>query len=116
MRFVKGSHEFGDLYGPGLSSESQKYFDEIIHKKKLEVFQVEEMNAGDATFHFGWTVHGAPKNSTHKMREAIIVSYFEDGTRISELDNPSRKIDAEFYLGGKQFNELADSSLNNIVN
>ena len=30
--------------------------------------------------------------------------------------NTSRKIDAEFYLGGKQFNELADSSLNNIVN
>ena len=74
------------------------------------------MNAGDATFHFGWTVHGAPKNSTQKMREAIIVSYFEDGTRLSELDNPSRKIDAEFYLGGKQFNELANSSINNIVN
>ena len=50
------------------------------------------------------------------MREAIIVSYFEDGTRLSELDNPSRKIDAEFYLGGKQFSELVDSSLNNIVN
>ena len=116
MRFAKGSHVFGDLYGPGLSSESQKYFDEIIHRKKLEVFQVEEMNAGDATFHFGWTVHGAPENSTQKMREAIIISYFEDGTRLSELDNPSRKIDAEFYLGGKQFNELADSSLNIIVN
>ncbi len=49
------------------------------------------------------------------MREAMIVTYYPDGTRVDELSNPSRENDARVYLGGKKPGELADSELNTVV-
>lgn len=73
------------------------------------------MAAGDATFHNGWLIHGATANQTARMREAMIVTYYPDGTRCDELTNPSRVNDAKVFLGGRQPGELADSELNTVV-
>ena len=36
------------------------------------------MRAGDATFHNGFLIHGAEENKTDTIREAMIVTFFED--------------------------------------
>ena len=115
IKFIKGSHLFGDLKGNGLSSKSQTFFDDVIKQKNLRISKIKKINAGDMTFHYGWTIHGALPNKSNKMREAFIISYYEDGTKISKLDNPSKINDSKLYLGGKKFGEIANHSINKIV-
>lgn len=73
------------------------------------------MKAGDATRHNGWLIHGASPNYTSIMREARIVAYYPDGTRVGEFMNPSRINDAKNYLGGRKAGDLADNELNAVV-
>ena len=115
IRFVRGSHRYGDLAGRDISDESAHHFDEFIARERLDICQTEALAAGDCTFHLGWTVHGAPANHSDAMREAMIVTFYPDGTRVDTLSNPSRVNDARVYLGGRKPGELADSELNTVV-
>ena len=115
IRFVRGSHRYGDLEGQHISDESAQHFDRFIARECLEIHQTEELAAGDCTFHLGWTVHGAPANHSAAMREAMIVTFYPDGTRVDTLSNPSRVNDARVFLGGRKPGELADSELNTVV-
>ena len=115
IRFVRGSHRYGDLAGRDISDESARHFDDFIARERLEIHQVEALAAGDCTFHLGWTVHGATANHSAAMREAMIVTFYPDGTRVDALTNPSRVNDARVFLGGRKPGELADSELNTVV-
>jgi len=115
IRFVKGSHKYGDLKGASIGKDSKFFFDSFIKKEKLEIIEFESCKAGDCTFHFGWTVHGAKQNLSDLVREAMVITYFANGTRVGKLDNPSRINDAKVFLGGKMTGELADNEINTVV-
>jgi len=115
MRFVKNSHTMGDLMGISINEKSENHYDKIIDEKKLEVVELESINAGDCTFHFGWTIHGAGLNKSDKIREAMVVTYYADGSRVGKLETKDRKGDAELFLGGKKAGEIADHPMNTIV-
>ena len=115
IKFVAGSHRYGNLGQHRLSEESGEFFEEFIAEERLEIFQTESLKAGDCTFHLGWTIHGAPANRSKKLREAMIVTFYPDGTRVDKLSNPSRVNDAKNFLGGRKPGQLADSELNTVV-
>ena len=73
------------------------------------------MSAGAATFHSGWTLHSAPPNVSERMRPAMTVIYFADGTRVSELDNKNRIVDRDHWLPGTEPGDLAASPLNPVL-
>jgi len=114
IRFATGSHRNGFVKQVSISEQSQGFFQQFIDEKQYPIWH-QEMKAGDATFHNGWTIHGASANQTDKVRSAMIVTYYPDGTRVDQLSNPSRVNDAKHFLGGKQAGDLADSPLNTIV-
>ncbi|MEM7031330.1 MAG: phytanoyl-CoA dioxygenase family protein [Chloroflexota bacterium] len=114
IQYASGSHNDGYLGHYSISDESQDVFDTVIADKGFQTWQ-QPMKAGDATFHNGWLIHGASPNKTQTMREAMIVTYYPEGTRVGELLNPSRVNDAKVYLGGRKPGELADSALNTVV-
>ena len=115
MRFVKNSHLMGDLIGNDISTKSENHFDNIIKKNNLEVHEMNNYNAGDCTFHFGWTIHGAGVNTSNKIREAMVITYYADGSRVGKLDTKIRKVNAELFLGNKKEGEIADHPMNTIV-
>jgi len=115
MRFVVGSQRFGDLGGGTISADSAGLFDRFIAREQLAIFQTDFLAAGDCTFHSGWTIHGAPANHSTAMREAMIVTFYPDGTRVAALDNPQRAGDAKAFLGGREPGQPADSELNPVV-
>ncbi len=114
IRFASGSHKEGFVGQHAISDDSQAVFDELVAKRGYPNWQ-QAMSAGDATFHLGWTIHGASPNVGTGMREAMIITYFPDGTRVDELSNPSREGDAKHFLGGRAPGELADSDMNTLV-
>ena len=115
MRFVKNSHTMGDLMGISINEKSENHYNKIIKEKKLEVEELEKINAGDCSFHFGWTIHGAGLNISNKIREAMVVTYYADGSRVGKLDTKDRKGDAKLFLGNKKEGELANDPMNTIV-
>ena len=71
--------------------------------------------AGDATFHYGWTLHGAPGNSSTRTREVMTVIWYPDGTLVGPLDNASRQRDRDRWLPGLHPGDPAASELNPLV-
>ncbi|NCX31779.1 MAG: phytanoyl-CoA dioxygenase family protein [Actinobacteria bacterium] len=113
--FVSGSHHSGNLGGAEIGDNSQHYFDRLITERNYTTHSYAPMRAGDATFHSGWTLHGAPANETKTMRCVMTIIYFADETRVGALDNPMRENDAQQWLGSRRTGELADGPLNPLL-
>ena len=114
LTFASGSQREGLLGQIKISDESEATFEDYVKSREFPISQA-PMNAGDATFHAGWTLHCAPGNSSNKMREVMTLIFFADGIKISQPDNPNRADDLERWLPGMKPGETAASRLNPVV-
>ncbi len=115
MHFASGSHRGGYLGDLPISDESEAKFEQFIRDRGYPKVPGARMAAGDATFHYGWTLHGAPENRTSSTREVMTIIWFADGTHIGPLDNDNRVRDRDRWLPGLNPGELAASELNPLV-
>lgn len=115
MRFASGSHTEGYLGDLPISDRSEEELREFIDARGYPVTTYGAMTAGDATFHSGWTLHGAPGNPTDTMREVMTIIYFADGTRVGAADNANRQNDLNTWLPGLAPGGLAASEINPLV-
>ncbi|HEX4124177.1 MAG TPA: phytanoyl-CoA dioxygenase family protein [Tepidisphaeraceae bacterium] len=115
MRWAAGSHTLGFLGQHGISDDSQGHYDRLIAERGLGVVEGIPMRRGDVSFHYGWTLHSALANTSNKLREVMVGSYYADGMRIAQPTNPSQEHDRVKFLGGRAVGELADSELNRLV-
>jgi hypothetical protein len=115
MHFASGSHREGYLGDLPISDVSEAKFEDYIRSKGYPMVPGVAMGAGDATFHYGWTLHGAPGNSTNRTREVMTVIWYEDGTRVGPLDNANRERDRDRWLPGLKPGDLAACELNPLV-
>jgi len=114
MMFAGGSHRAGSLGSMSISEGSHFAFEQLIAERGFPVAD-HEVNAGDATFHSGWTIHSAHANTSSQVREVITIIYFADGTRLMEPDNEFRKVDMEVFHPGQKPGEVAASPLNPLL-
>ena len=115
MRFASGSQTEGYLGDMPISDQSERLFEELVAKKGYRIVESGAMKAGDATFHSGWTLHGAPGNSSDRMREVMTIIFFPDGTRVGPTDNQNRIADLNAWLPGLQTGDLAASEINPVL-
>ncbi|MCD9020775.1 phytanoyl-CoA dioxygenase family protein [Cohnella silvisoli] len=115
MTFASGSHKLGYINKMQISDESHKTLAQFIDGKGFEKVTYGAMEAGDATFHAGWTMHSAPGNPTSAMRKVMTIIYVADGTRIAEPDSNARRSDLESWLPGLKAGDLVSSPLNPLV-
>jgi len=115
MRFASGTHREGYLGDMPIGDESEQRFEEHIRTRGYRIAPSVTMSAGDATFHYGWTLHGAPANVTERSREVMTVIWFADGARVTEPDNANRRRDLARWLPGLAPGDLAASELNPIT-
>ncbi len=114
MSFASGSHRGGLANDRPISDATHVHYENIINSKGYPV-QSYRLNAGDATFHSGVTIHSAHGNSSNLRREVITIIYFADGTKIMEPDNEHRKVDMEVFHPGQKPGEIAASELNPLL-
>ena len=115
MHFASGSHKDGYLGDLPISDKSEAQFEQFIKERGYKEVSGVSMAAGDATFHYGWTLHGAPGNSSQRTREVMTIIWYPDGTLVGLLDNANRERDRDRWLPGLKPGVLAASELNPLV-
>jgi len=115
MHFASGSHKNGYLGDLPISDESEIKFEQFIQARSYARVSGSAMAAGDTTFHYGWTLHGAPGNSSDRNREVMTIIWYPDGTFVGPLDNANRLRDRDRWMPGLQPGDLAASELNPLV-
>lgn len=115
LTFASGSHKKGSIFNFDISDESEQEFDKYVKDKKFEISRATTMQAGDATWHYGYTIHSAPGNQSSAMREVITIIYLADNAKIKAPDNKWQQNDLETWLMNKPVGSAADSELNPLV-
>ena len=115
LTFATGSHTKGAIFDYEISDESEKEFDRYIREKGFEISRATTMKAGDATWHYGWTLHCAPGNASATTREVITIIYFADGAKVIAPQNENQEADRRRWLCGAAAGSKAASALNPLV-
>ncbi len=115
LTFASGSHQKELVFKHEISDDSDKEVQAHIDRNNFPISRVATMQAGDATFHYGNTIHGAPGNNSDKMRSVMTIIFFADGAKITEPKNEGQRKDLKQWLGNKPVGHLADSSLNPVL-
>ncbi len=115
MNFGSGSQTVGYLGDLPISDKSDEELKKFIAQRGLSVDSYGALKAGDATFHSGWTLHGAKGNPTPNMREVMTVIYFADNVHIAKPKNPNQEMDLKSWFPGLKAGDLAASKLNPLV-
>lgn len=115
LQFASGSHRGGYLDDLPISDESHEVFEEYIRDNGYSIASSGDLNAGDASFHSGWTLHAAPGNHSDTLREAFTIIYYADGLTIHEPRNENQQLDLETWFPGQKPGEKAASELNPLI-
>ena len=115
LTFASGSHKEGSVKNIAISDESEAALEAYIKTKGYPVTRATTMQAGDATWHYGWTLHAAPGNQSSVTREVMTVIYFADGATVTTPINTHQENDRNRWLDGLQPGQLAASRLNPLV-
>jgi hypothetical protein len=116
IRFASGSHLGGSVENLEISEESEDFYARYLDRMSFPIAGPTHMKAGDATFHFGWTIHSAGGNLSERMREVMTVIYFADGARITEPKSKYQQADLAAWFPGQQPGDVAASRLNPVMN
>jgi hypothetical protein len=73
------------------------------------------MQAGDATWHYGFTMHKAAANHSPLLREVMTIIYVADGARITEPKHQWQVADHQTWLKSLPVGSLVNSELNPLV-
>lgn len=112
LTFASGSHTEGFVLDTEISDESEKQFADYVARKGFDITRAVEMKAGDATWHYGYTIHNAPGNHSATRREVMTIIYMADGAKVTEPKNAWQKNDLKSWLMDQPVGNLIDSELN----
>lgn len=115
LTFASGSHKKGAIFDFEISDESESAFDHYVQDNQFPITRATTMNAGDATWHYGYTIHNAPGNQSNAMREVMTVIYMADDAKITPPKHKWQVNDHQTWLMGMPVGGPAASELNPVV-
>ena len=115
LQFVDQSHKIEDFHDLQISDESDQYFENYIIEHLLNKSNITISNAGDASFHYGWTLHYAPENRSDKLREVMTIIYVADGASVITPKHEIQSNDLKTWMPGLKPGDFVNSPLNPIV-
>jgi ectoine hydroxylase-related dioxygenase (phytanoyl-CoA dioxygenase family) len=113
--YATGSHRYGTITDPRLSSEPDSTYRKYIREKQFALSRAAGMRAGDASWHYGNTVHHTSANESDRRREMMTITYMADGVRVARPVHPAQEYELHMWLGGLAPGRQAASEYNPVV-
>jgi ectoine hydroxylase-related dioxygenase (phytanoyl-CoA dioxygenase family) len=113
--FATGSHKFGTVMDPKLSSEPDGCYRRYIREHHFPLSRAAGMRAGDASWHYGNTVHHTSANLSERRREMMTITYMADGARVARPVHGAQEYELNTCLNGLPPGRLAVSEYNPLV-
>ncbi len=110
MWFVSQSHKQGYLGTSTPEQLSMNAFHKAMEYRGMPVMTYGALDAGDATFHSGWTLHSSRSNTSDRTREAMVIVYYADGAKVHMPDPGERKFPQEEHAA-----EIRQTNLENCL-
>ncbi len=102
LSFVSGSHRLGDFH-----AEEMRLLIKAERVGLSSIINYGAMNAGDATFHSGWTIHSSAANTTQSAREVLVIIYYPENEPLLNISEyQTRLANKERWCPGTR---IADS-------
>ena len=115
LTFASGSHTEGLAGNIAISDDSEALLDKYVLDHKFPISRPKFLRAGDATWHYGLTLHKAPGNLSNILREVMTIIYVADGAKITEPINQNQEADRLRWFKGLPAGALAASEINPVV-
>ncbi len=116
LTFASSSHREGVIGNIPISDESENFLQQHIQQRAYPIHRERKMNAGDATWHYGCTLHHAPGNQSESItREVMTIIFFADHAKITAPQNKHQENDRKTWLGGLPVGAAATSESNPVV-
>jgi hypothetical protein len=112
LRYASGSQRAGLLGDHPISPASQAHFAPLIAQHGWAVRSAGPMRAGDALFHDGWVIHGAPGNPTADLRAVMTVLFVAADAPLIEPQWPAQADALRTWTPDQRPGELVGSPLN----
>ncbi len=112
LTFASKSHVDGLVKNVAISDDSEALLEKYVKGKKFPVNRPQFMKAGDASWHYGLTLHKAPGNESKTLREVMTIIYFADGARITKPINDNQEADRLRWFQGLPAGAPAASLIN----
>jgi len=113
--FATGSHKYGTIMDPKLSSEPDGIYRKFIRQRQFPLSRAAGMRVGDGTWHYGNTVHHTSANTSDKRRELMTITYMADGARVAQPIHPGQVYELNVCLNGLPPGRLAMSDMNPLL-
>lgn len=114
MVFASGSHRATGLGDLAISEDTDRRLAALIEDRGWKI-ATSPVRAGDATFHYGGTLHSAGANTSTRTREILTVIYFANGVKAARPANDNQRVDLGVFLPGVKPGEEAKSELNPLL-
>ncbi|MFD2164556.1 phytanoyl-CoA dioxygenase family protein [Paradesertivirga mongoliensis] len=115
LTFASESHTHGFIENLAISDDSELRLEKYINENGFSITRPKVMLAGDASFHYGWTLHSAPANISRVTREVMTIIFFADGAHVTEPKSDHQENDRQRWLNGIAPGALAASRLNPLI-
>lgn len=114
LSFSGGSHKLEVGRDLPISEESERSIAETLRERDLP-YAEEPFELGDVSFHYGWTFHRAPANTTAVPRRVQTIIYVDADAPIAEPTSDAQRKDLERWLVGAEPGQLATGPLNPVL-
>jgi phytanoyl-CoA hydroxylase len=104
LSFIPGSHKLTSTKNLGIGPNFGDLF-EVYPEFKKSTPVYAEMKAGDASFHNGYSIHGAGANMTPGWRRAMTCGYMPEGSTFNGI----RNILPKDYFDSLKIGDVLDS-------
>jgi ectoine hydroxylase-related dioxygenase (phytanoyl-CoA dioxygenase family) len=114
LQFAAGSHRVEIGRDLPISEHSEARMQVELAARNFQV-EGEPYEAGDVSYHLGWTFHRAPPNTSTEPRGVMTIIYMDADITIAPPSNRSQKADLDRWLGGALPGSTPDGSLNPLL-
>lgn len=114
LAFRVGSHRVDLGRDLDISDASEARMRSDPRWRELTVHD-EPFAAGDVSFHYGWTFHGAAPNTSDRDRLVMTMIYLPDGSTLTEPATTGQRFDRQIWIPDTEVGDPIASWLNPLV-